>query len=100
MKMVQHRAVCETVIYLFQLIDSLCGFDSHFKETQYPSHNVDNTVRDLSSSVDVTNMSTGIVKHEGFDELGSNTLGELWRGIKAIFPWEAIELLKFQVKNL
>lgn len=100
MMMVRHRAASEPVIYLFQVIDSLCGFDSDFKETQDPSDDVDNAVRNLSSSVDVTDMSTGILKHEGFDELGSDTLGELWGGIKAVFPREAIELLEGQVKNL
>lgn len=72
------RVYLSAVTCLFKLINPLCGLDSHLEETQDPSHNVDNSVRYLSRGADVTNVSTGIVKHEGFHELGSNTLGKLW----------------------
>lgn len=66
------------VTCLLKLIDPLCGLDSHLEETQDTSHDVDDSVRNLSRSTDVTNVSAGEVKHEGFRELDSNTLGELW----------------------
>lgn len=83
--------------YLYKLIDPLCSLDSDLEETQDPSHNVDNSVRNLRRGVDGTNVSTGVVKHEWFDELGSNTLAELWGGIKVVFPRETVELLKGQL---
>ena len=70
------------------------------EQTQYPSHNVDNGVRNLGRGADVTNVSTDVVEHDGFDELGGDTLGELRGGVKAGFPQEAIELLEGQIGNL
>lgn len=86
-----------SVTYLFQFINPLCGLDSDLEETQYPSHNVYNSVRNLSRGADVTNVSAGVVKHEGFDELGGKTSGELWGGNKTVFPREAVELLEGQI---
>lgn len=97
MKTVQRVVYLSATTYLLQLIDPLCGLDSDLEETQDASHNVDNSVSNLSRGSNVTDMSAGIVEHEGFDKLGSNPLGELWGGVKAIFPWEAIELLEDQI---
>ena len=88
MMTVQAVAYFSAVTDLLELIDPLCGLDSDLEEIQDASHNVDNSVRNLSGGADVTDVSTGVVEHEGFDELGSNALGELQGGIKAVFPWE------------
>lgn len=85
------------VTCLFQLIDPLSGLDSHMKETQNPSHDVDNSVRNLSRGADVTNVSIGKIKHEGLHKLAGNMLGELWGGIETCFSSEAIKLLKGQI---
>ena len=82
------------ILYLLQLIDSLGGLDSDLEEAKYASHNVYNGVRDVSGSTDVVNMSAGILEHEGLDKLGSQALGELWRGLKGILLRQTIELLE------
>ncbi len=91
------RSYLSAVTHLLKLIDPLCSLDSDLEETQDPSHDVDNSVRDLRRGADVTDVSAGVVKHEGFAELGRNALGELRRRIKTVFPRKAIELLVGQV---
>lgn len=92
MKLVAVYLSVSALQYLFQFIDRLRGLDGDLEEAQYPSHDVDDGVRDLSRGADVTDVSTGVVKREGFDELASDALGELRGGVKAVFPPEAIEL--------
>lgn len=79
------------------MIDPLCGLHSDLERTQYPSHDVDGSVRNLSRGADVAHVSGDIVKHEGFDELGSNTLGELCGHVKFVSPIEAVELFKGKI---
>ena len=82
---------------LFQLIDPLCGLDSHLKGAQDASHNVDGGVRSLGGGADVTDMSAGVVEHEGFHKVGGDALSELRGDVKIVSPREAIELLKGQI---
>lgn len=85
---------------LLKIIVGLCGLESHVDEAQDASDDVDDGVRNPSGAGDVAHVAVGIVKHEGLRELGGNALGELFREVKGIFPWESIELRKSQIRNL
>lgn len=93
----QRVVYLSAVSHLFKLIDRLCCLHSDLEQIQDPSHDVDNNVRDLSRGADVTDVSTNVVKHDGFDELGSDTLGELWGGFEAVLSEDAVEFLEDQI---
>lgn len=67
------------------------------EETQYPSHNVDSSVGNVTSCMDLSNVAIAMFKLDRFGKLSSNTLAELWGGIEIAFPGNAIELCKGDV---
>lgn len=82
---------------LLKIIAGLRGLESHVDEAQDASDDVDDGVRHPGGTEDGAHMTVAIVKHEGVRELGGNALCELFRGVKAISPWESIELRKSQI---
>lgn len=82
---------------LLKIIVGLRGLESHVEEAQDASDDVDDGVRDPNGAGNVAHMTVGIVKREGLREQGGNVLGELYRGVKGISPWESIELRKSQI---
>ncbi|TNN84052.1 hypothetical protein EYF80_005658 [Liparis tanakae] len=89
----QKLAYLSEVTDLFKLIDPFCGLHSQLERTQHPSHDVDGSVRNLSRGADVVHVSGDIVKHEGFDQLGSNTLDKTQRKMKMNMPWKVLAMV-------